>query len=88
MQNIYAVYDKIADEYIGAPFFAKADPAAIRTFGDIIAAGNNAVAQHPEDYTLNRLATVDGSEVACERDTIITGAQIVAARTTTQPELA
>lgn len=58
--KIISVYDSKAEAY-GQPFYVKATGEAIRSFSDEANSTdkNSAIGQHPEDYTLFELGTVD-----------------------------
>jgi hypothetical protein len=57
---VCAVFDSAVMAY-GQPFFVPAIGAALRSFTDEVnrKASDNALSQHPEDYTLHVLATFD-----------------------------
>lgn len=57
---VCAVFDSAALAY-GQPFFVPAIGSALRSFTDEVnrKAQDNALAMHPEDYTLHMLGTFD-----------------------------
>lgn len=67
MNNIYAVYDKLAQSIIGGLHLLANDASAIRFFGDILQEQNSRLAAHPEDYDLISLGHI---QYASDRATI------------------
>lgn len=62
MKTIYAIRDRIADDIAGnnhALVIFKSEPQAVRYFGDILAAKDTALSQHPNDYELIACGTID-----------------------------
>lgn len=56
--NVYAVFDKAVSAYM-RPFFMQSDGQALRSFKDEALNADSPIGQHPEDYTLFRLASWD-----------------------------
>lgn len=56
---IYAIYDKLAEDIIGGLHLHNAEATAIRWFADIVTDKRTAVAQHPDDYELQCLGSID-----------------------------
>jgi len=52
MTNVYAVFDKLAQQVIGGLHLLANDAAAVRFFSDILQEPNSRLAGHPEDYEL------------------------------------
>ncbi len=59
-QQIYAVYDTCAGIY-DSPHFANSDDIVKREFQDIATAADNPISNHPEHYSLWRLAAWDNT---------------------------
>lgn len=57
---VCAVFDSAVQAF-GQPFFVPAIGAALRSFTDEVnrKSADNALSQHPEDYTLHALGTFD-----------------------------
>jgi len=53
--NVFSIFDKKAKCYSN-PFFMPHQGQALRAFADLVADKNSAIAKHPEDYSLNKLA--------------------------------
>lgn len=84
-RGLYAIYDTIAEEYIGAPIYTfPAAPAAIRFFTDILADKQTSVGNHPQDYELHQLGFLQSVDpvIAEHREVILTGKAWLA----TQPQ--
>ncbi len=59
-QQIYAVFDTCAGIY-DSPHFANSDDIVKRQFQDIASGSDNAIAKHPEHYSLWRLGAWDNT---------------------------
>lgn len=59
-QQIYAVFDTCAGIY-DSPHFANSDDVVKRQFQDICTAADNPISNHPEHYSLWRLAAWDNT---------------------------
>lgn len=91
MKTIYAIRDRIANDLAGYYPLAtfRTDGQAVRYFADSAALDKSAIGQHPTDYELVKLGTVedDGTITALARPTIvITGDALIATQTEHQPE--
>ena len=68
---VCAVFDSAVQAF-GQPFFVPALGAALRSFSDEVnrKASDNALSQHPEDYTLHALGQFDDEtgEFTCSDD--------------------
>lgn len=60
MQKVFAIFDVKSAQYLN-PVFMLTPGEAIRAFSDLLANGNNPIAQHPEDYSMHELGTWDPS---------------------------
>jgi hypothetical protein len=58
---VFAVRDSAA-EVFGAPFIEVSRGAAMRSFSDAVNGGAEALAKHPEDFTLFYLGSYEDSE--------------------------
>jgi len=56
--NAYSIFDQASGLY-SRPFNDQADAQAVRAFTDIACDASHPIGQHPEDYTLYRIATFD-----------------------------
>lgn len=59
MKSLYVVYDNQAHEVGRVAALHRADAAAIREFTDLLNNRDTMVGQHPEDYELLKIATID-----------------------------
>lgn len=84
-QGLYAVRDLVSDSFFGGIHLFRADAAAVRMFGDVVAMDGSAVGAHPDDYVLVRLGVLDDATgaITSHYEVVVTGTAIVAARTPT-----
>lgn len=79
MRGIYAVYDLKSESIVGSLILERLDGPAIRAFQDALEPKNATVlSQHPEDFELKLLGSMDdsGEIIAAPMPaTIATGAQ-------------
>ncbi len=59
-QQLYAIFDTCAGIY-DSPHFSNSDDIVKRQFQDIVTGADNAIAKHPEHYSLWRLAAWDNT---------------------------
>lgn len=59
VKNIYAVYDSVSQTIISALILEASDAPAIRAFYDALRNQGSALAQHPADYDLMLLGSLD-----------------------------
>lgn len=78
--NLYAIYDKVSNDYVGGLFqviaFA-ADAPATRYFGDALS-DPNGLGRHADDYELHRIGQIAPTDdepvlVGLEREVVVTG---------------
>lgn len=92
MRTVYAIRDRIANDLVGYYPLAtfRTDQQAIRYFADSIAMEKSALGQHPNDYELLAIGTVQDEGELQGFGTpriIITGSAIVTMMTDHKPEL-
>lgn len=58
-KHLYMVYDTVSQSLIGGIIIETCDGPAIRAFHDALRAKDSLLAQHPEDYNLLNLGTLD-----------------------------
>lgn len=81
--NVYAVIDTVADMIFGPLLLQKHDAAAIRLFSDIAAMKDGIIGQHPQDFELIKLGSIeDDFQITPEKRVVITGKQWQATQTT------
>lgn len=82
MNRIYSLYDNVAGQVAGRLFTAPADAAAIRSFVDALRMEDSIPGQHPQDFDLLFLGTIDEQGVidfdsSCPK-VVLTGASWLA----------
>lgn len=63
-KEIYAVYDKVAQEIVGGLMAFTHDAPVIRIFVDGLADPSTSLNKHPEDFELVSLGTLTGLDVS------------------------
>lgn len=78
--GIYAIYDKVADMYIGGLLLHKHDAAAIRFFQDVAGLGDSLVGKHPEDFDLMLVGNLDEeNKVSGHKPAVVVSGKALAA---------
>lgn len=75
--GVYAIYDKIADAYVGNDhqlMVMKHPAAAVRLFQDVLKDERTNVNKHPEDYEMHRLGFLEGNTLKPDFEVVLTGA--------------
>lgn len=93
MKTLYGINDRLAKDLVGHSMYIvfafRTDHQAVRYFADAILDEKSALAKHPADYELVKLAHIsdDGEITAIDRAVVITGDTLIAATTEHQPKL-
>lgn len=58
-ENLYRIYDLVSESYPGPIFIERKDEAAIRPFLGVLKNTDTTIGQHPEDFELRCLGTID-----------------------------
>lgn len=74
--QLYAVWDRLAEDWMGSPFLQKHDNPAIRLFADGIADKTTALAAHPHDYDLYCLGSLTPDGIEAQKRLVTTGETI------------
>lgn len=75
MNNIYAIYDIVAQEMLAQVQLMKHDAVAIRFYQDVAQSKGSIVNQHPADFDLIRLGDIDEQGlINPHREIVMTGA--------------
>lgn len=73
-RQLYAIVDHKAEDILGPIIIARANAVAVRIFTDLVKSDQNDVGQHPEDFTLVQLGTLNADlTITPENRDIITG---------------
>lgn len=81
MQNIYAIYDKVAKAITGPLWLYNNDAAAIRVFDDVAREPKSIIGQHPGDYNLVNLGDLNEQKPEIKgqpAETVLEGSQWLA----------
>lgn len=86
---IYAIIDTLVQDIMGQTITARAEQEAVRFFADLTNTPGTVVHSHPHDHTLIKLGEIvhtdeKGWHIIPDTKTIISAANIVAARTEEQ----
>lgn len=81
--GIYAIYDTVGEAIVGGLHLHKHEAAATRFYNDVMGTRDTVVGQHPEDYDLLFLGTLEDDEEqmlsgAVPTRTVLSGKQWVA----------
>lgn len=82
-KEVYAIYDKVAEEIIGGLLAFTHDAPVIRIFLDGLADPSTMLHKHPDDYELLSLGCITGLEVVPHSNgprTVLTGSAWKATR--------
>ena len=63
--EIFTIYDSKAESY-SRPMFFETKGVAIRSFMDVLKAGDSQISKYPEDYTLFHLGTWEDQQAKFE----------------------
>lgn len=75
-QNIYTVYDIVAETIVGPLVLVPSDAAAIRHFSDTASDPKTTVGMHPKDYILITCGNIDSEgNITPEHRIILEGKQ-------------
>lgn len=81
IRHIYALYDNVAQAIVGGLILHYHDAPAIRNYSDIANIPGSTVGEHPGDYDLLDLGTLnEDATITAEKRTVLTGAAWVAAQ--------
>ncbi|WNK14161.1 MAG: nonstructural protein [Microvirus sp.] len=72
IKNIYTVRDNVSQELVGGLIMEPSDPPAMRAFYDALRTKNSLLAEHPADFDLLKIGTIDTTTGELEADNVLT----------------
>lgn len=79
LKFFYMVYDSVAGAMSGPIMVYPSDAVAIRDFSDAVRGNGSLLAQHPDDFSLVRVGTIDavGAIAPLDHESVITARTVV-----------
>lgn len=66
-RQLFVIFDKVAESWIGQPIVEKHPAAACRLFTQLLGDKNTTLSSHPKDYVLLHVGSVDDAGVISPR---------------------